>query len=51
MESKWLSICICVVALGMFAPLMIDSYTRNQCKLGYAQSDKTAEEIIKICGK
>ena len=51
METKWIAICMIGVVAAMFAPLAIENYTTSQCKLGYAQSDKTAEDIIKICGK
>jgi hypothetical protein len=49
MDSKWLAICVVGVVIGMFAPLGIMEYSKNQCKIAYVQSGKTADEITKIC--
>lgn len=51
MEVKWIAICVIAFAAAMMAPVTISEYTRSQCKVSYSQSDKTADEIIKICGK
>lgn len=49
MESKWLAICIVGAVFGMFAPLAVSKYAESQCKIAYVQTNKTAEEISKIC--
>ena len=51
MDNKWIAICIIGFAFGMFSPVVVDSYTKGQCRVAYSQSDKTAEGIVKICGK
>jgi len=49
MDTKWLAIMMVgVMGFGMLAA-SVDTYTRGQCKLAYAQSEKTADEINKIC--
>lgn len=49
MEMKWLAIMIIGVMTAGMTAVSIESYTKSQCKLAYAQSFKTAEEINKIC--
>ena len=51
METKWIAICVIGLAAAMFTPLAVTEYTKAQCKVSFAQSDKTAEDIVKICGK
>jgi hypothetical protein len=51
METKWIAICVIGFATAMFSPLVVTEYTKGQCKVSFAQSDKTAEDIVKICGK
>lgn len=47
--DKWTTICIIGVTVAMFAPLAIDEYSKNQCKIAYAQSSKTVQEIAEVC--
>lgn len=47
--DKWLSICIIGVVVGMFAPLAVSEYTKSQCRVAYAQSNRTAQEIAEVC--
>ena len=49
MESKWLAICIVGFSVAMFTPLAVMEYSKNQCKIAYVQSGKSADEIHKIC--
>lgn len=49
MEGKWIAICIVGTVAALFAPLGVMEYSKNQCKIAYVQSGKTADEIAKIC--
>ncbi len=51
METKWIAICVIGFAVAMFTPLTVTEYSRAQFKVSFAQSDNTAEKIVKICGK
>ena len=51
MEIKWAMIAFSVIFVSLFIGLGISEYQKTQCKLGYAWSGKTAEDIVKICGK
>ena len=51
MEMKWIAICVIGFVTAMFAPMMVEKYAVGQCKISFAQSDKSAEDIVKICGK
>lgn len=51
MEFKWAMIAIAVACIGMFIGIGISEHQKAQCKLGYAWSGKSAEDIVKICGK
>jgi len=51
MEAKWFAISIAVVFAAMFASIGVEEYQKGQCKLAYAWSGKSADEIIKICSK
>ena len=48
METKWI---VLIVLMGWFMVLAVDRYTGNQCKIAYVQSGKSADEIVKLCGK
>jgi hypothetical protein len=38
------------IIIGLIAlPVIVSEYTTKQCKMEYAQSNKTADEINKIC--
>lgn len=49
METKWLAIMMIGIMVAGFGSAAVESYSSNQCKLAYAQSEKTAEEILKVC--
>lgn len=51
MEANWLAIMISILFMGAFTALSVETYYRNQCKIAYAQSGKSADEIVKICQK
>jgi hypothetical protein len=51
MEMKWFAIMVAVMFSAMFAGLAFEKYTENQCKIAFAGSNHTAEEIAKVCGK
>lgn len=49
MDTKWIAIMMVgIIGFGMLAE-SVSTYTKGQCKLAYAQSEKTADEINKIC--
>lgn len=49
MEIKWAMIAMAVLFGGLVAAGSIGEYQKGQCKIAYVQSNKTAEEINKIC--
>ncbi len=49
MEIKWFAIAVSVIFGGGMAAAGIGEYQKGQCKIAYVQSNKTAEEINKIC--
>lgn len=51
MESKWWAIAVAVWIGSLCAGMAVDAYGKNQCKISYAQSDRSAEDIATICGK
>jgi hypothetical protein len=51
METKWLAIMMIGIMAVSMGALAVEKYTQGQCKLAYAQSTKTADEILKLCGK
>lgn len=51
MEVKWFAIIMIVLFGGGFAGLGYEAKTRSECRISFAQSNKTVDEIVKICGK
>jgi hypothetical protein len=51
MEVKWIVICVIAFAAAMVTPVTITEYSRAQCKIAYATSQLSAEDVIKVCGK
>ena len=49
MEIKWLMIGWAVIMLGLAADHAYEAKTKSDCRLAYAQSTKTGDEIEKIC--
>lgn len=47
--EKWLSIALIGVFGSMFGSLAYTSKVESDCKMAFAQSDKTAEDILKLC--
>lgn len=51
MEVKWVMIGIAVMVSAMFMGIGISEYQKSQCKTSLAWAGRSADDIIKICGK
>jgi len=51
MEMKWLLIAWAAIMIGMFAAGAYESKVKAECRTTFAQSNKTVDEIVKLCGK
>lgn len=51
MDLKWISITMIVLFGGMFAGVSYEAKSKAECRIAFSQSNKTADEIVKICGK
>jgi hypothetical protein len=51
MEVKWLMIGWAVIMTALAADQAYEAKTKSDCRVSFAQSTKTADEIIKLCGK
>lgn len=51
MEIKWIMIGVAAVLVSTFVSIGIAEYQKAQCKLGYVWSGKSADDVVKICGK
>ncbi len=49
MEAKWISIAIAAVFVAIAAENAVDRYSESQCKMAYTQSNRSADDIAKIC--
>lgn len=49
MEMKWLMIAWATIMIGMFADASYEAKTKTDCRVAFAQSNKTVEEIKQIC--
>ena len=49
MEIKWVAIAVAVMFGAMFGAAAFESYAKNQCRAAYASSNRTADEIAKVC--
>lgn len=49
MEMKWLMIAWATIMIGMFAGSSYEAKTKADCRVAFAQSNKTVEEIKQIC--
>lgn len=49
MEFKFLVIFAAVALMCMVVGVNYPTYAQNQCKLEYSKSNRTADEILKIC--
>jgi hypothetical protein len=48
-DVKWFMIMIMIVVVGMCAAGGLSDYSRHQCKIALAQSNRTVDDIEKIC--
>lgn len=51
MEMKWLMIAWATIMGAMFAGMGFEAHTKSECRQSFAQSTRTVEEIVNICGK
>lgn len=51
MELKWLMIAWAAIMVAMFADASYEAKTKADCRVAFAQSNKTVDEIVKLCGK
>ena len=51
MEMKWLMIAWAVIMVAMFGGMSYEAKTKADCRIAFAQSNKTVEEIVTLCGK
>jgi hypothetical protein len=51
MEMKWLMIAWAVIMTGGLAGMSYEAKTKSDCRVAFAQSNKTVDEIVKLCGK
>ena len=49
MEMKWLMIAWATIMVAMFIGAGYESHTKANCRVAFAQSNKTVDEIEKIC--
>lgn len=49
MEMKWYSIVCAVFFIAIFAGMAYSDFTKSQCRIAYANSAHTPEEIGNIC--
>jgi len=48
-EYKWYFIMVAVAVVAMMGGVAVDSWQKNSCKMEYAKSNRTVEEIREIC--
>lgn len=49
MEEKWMWIAVAVGFIMLGVHGVMDSYQKNQCRISYAASTKSPEEIAQLC--
>lgn len=49
MEPKWTLITVAVVFFLFSIGLGLEQYEKHECKMAALNTNKTAEEIVKIC--
>lgn len=49
MENKWYFIMMAVVMSAIMIGAGVDSWQKSSCKVEYAKSNRTVEEINEIC--
>jgi hypothetical protein len=48
-EYKWYFIMVAIVVVAMMGGAAVDSWQKNSCKMEYAKTTRTVEEINQIC--
>lgn len=51
MEMKWYAITMVALFASLGISEGVKEYQQGQCKVAYATTNHTAEEIAKVCGK
>ena len=51
MEMKWLMIAWAAIMLAMCAGMSYEAKIKADCRISFAQSNKTVDEIVQLCGK
>jgi len=51
MEVKWYMIAVSVMMVASFGALAYSSHEKSQCRIAYAKSNRSVEDIAKICDK
>lgn len=51
MEMKWYAIVMIALFVSMGINEGVKEYQQGQCKIAYAATNHSADEIAKVCGK
>jgi len=51
MEIKWLMIAWAVIMVAFAGSMAYEAKAQTECRIAFAQSNKTVDEIKQICGK
>lgn len=49
MEAKWVVIAFAAITMSMFAGVGTSEYMNHKCRIELAKSNRTVDEIAKIC--
>lgn len=49
MEIKWIMIAFAIIMIALSVDHSVTEISVDKCKVQYSQSNRTAEEILKIC--
>lgn len=49
MELKWFVTAWAAIMIAVALQAAVEKYQVNQCRISYAQSGRSAEDIAKIC--
>lgn len=50
-ELKWYFLAVSVIFGGAMLAAVVSDYSKNQCKIEYAKTTRTVEEIAQVCGR
>lgn len=50
-EVKLIAGIMIVLILGLFSIVIVDNFNQQQCRAMYVNSTRTADDIVKICGR